>query len=180
MFSFNGNKIITTSGGGMLVSHRPKRTSTGPATWPPRPASRRRTTSTREIGYNYRLSNLLAAVGRGQLHDARREGRAPPRDQRVATADGLDDVAGIEFMPDAPYGEPTNWLTCITVDPAVFGVDREDIRQHLEQPTSKARPVWKPMHLQPVFAACPVLGGAVSQRAFEHGPLPAERIRDVR
>ena len=167
VFSFNGNKIITCGGGGALVAYDEALVARVRhlATQARDPAPHYQHS---DIGYNYRLSNLLAAVGRGQLHDldekvARR--RAINRRYR----EHLEGVAGIEFMPVAPHGEPTNWLTCITVEPSVFGVDREHLRQRLEACDIESRPTWKPMHLQPAFAGCPVIGGAVSERAFELG-----------
>ena len=165
--SFNGNKIITTSGGGAMV--------TDDAEW----ADKARWLSTQardpaphyqhsSIGYNYRLSNLLAALGRSQLSDLKRRvdiRRAHNNFYREA----LGDLPGVEFMPEAPGNRSTFWLTTFTIDPALAGVDREAIRLHLESLDIEARPVWKPMHLQPVFADCDVYGGAVSQRLFEHG-----------
>ncbi|MEO5837388.1 MAG: DegT/DnrJ/EryC1/StrS family aminotransferase [Acidimicrobiales bacterium] len=121
-----------------------------------------------DIGFNYRLSNLLAAVGRGQLQNLD-EKVARRRAINSRYRDHLEGVDGIEFMPVVPHGDSTNWLTCITVEPSVFGVDRESIRQRLELLDIESRPTWKPMHLQPAFAECSVVGGAVSQRAFELG-----------
>ncbi len=121
-----------------------------------------------EIGYNYRLSNLLAAVGRGQLRvlpervDARRR-------NFEAYRRALADVPGITFMPEAPWGRATRWLTVITVDRDLFGADREAIRLALEAENVEARPVWKPMHLQPVFRDCPVAGGSVAADLFARG-----------
>ena len=167
VFSFNGNKIITCGGGGALVGH-----DAGHIARARHLATQARDSAPHyqhsDIGYNYRLSNLLAAVARGQLSQlddkvARR--RSINRRYR----EHLEGVAGIEFMPVAPHGEPTNWLTCITVEAAEFGVDREVIRCRLEQCDIETRPTWKPMHLQPVFSDCPVVGGAVSERAFELG-----------
>ena len=166
VFSFNGNKIITTSGGGMLVSNR--------SDWVER--ARFLATQARDpaphyehshIGYNYRLSNLLAAVGRGQLRvlDQRVEAR---RANGQFYRDALT-VPGIAFMPEAPWGRSNGWLTCITVDPRAFGVDREEIRRHLEAQNVESRPVWKPMHLQPVFSGCRVRGGSVSAELFRDG-----------
>ena len=166
-FSFNGNKIITTSGGGMLVSDdgalidRARRLASQARD--PAPHYQHS-----EVGYNYRMSNLLAAVGRGQLQnlDLRvRQRRATNRFYRRAFA-GLP---GIECMPDAPYGRSNCWLTCITVDPEQFGATPDDLRLHLEQLNIEARPLWKPMHLQPVFADCAVRGGTVAVGLFEHG-----------
>ncbi|MCP4168940.1 MAG: pyridoxal phosphate-dependent aminotransferase [Chloroflexi bacterium] len=187
IFSFNGNKIITTSGGGMLVSedadfvaHARKL-----ATQARDPAPHYQHS---EIGYNYRLSNVLAGIGRGQLQVLA---------ERVTTKrrifdyyrQALGDLSGIRFMPEAPWGRSTRWLTVITVDPEQFGATREDIRLALETENIESRPVWKPMHLQPVFADCEVIGGAVSEWLFQHGLcLPSgssltendlERIMDV-
>ena len=166
VFSFNGNKIITTGGGGMLVSARKEWIDKARfyATQARDPAPHYQHT---HVGYNYRLSNLLAAVGRGQLRVL---------DERVARRRGNNAFyrealaePGIAFMPEASYGQSTSWLTCITVDPEAFGASREDIRTHLETRDIEARPVWKPMHLQPIFADCRVRGGAVAERLFERG-----------
>ena len=165
-FSFNGNKIITTSGGGMLVSNRGGLID----------RARHLATQARdaaphyehsEVGFNYRMSNLLAAVGRGQLTtlldrvERRRAIRA--RYERALRQLGLD------FLPEAGYGRSNAWLTCVTIDPALFGATRDDIRLHLESRNIESRPVWKPMHLQPVFRGCAVRGGAVSRELFERG-----------
>jgi len=166
-FSFNGNKIITTSGGGMLVSRN--------RDWVEH--ARKLSTQAREpaphyehveIGFNYRMSNLLAALGRAQLETL---------DERVATRrrirdryrELLDGVPGISFMPEAPYGTTNAWLTCVVVDPQAFGADREAVRLALEAEDIEARPLWKPMHLQPVFASHVSFGGEVSARLFERG-----------
>jgi pyridoxal phosphate-dependent aminotransferase EpsN len=167
VFSFNGNKIITTSGGGMLVSDDPSLVQRAKflATQARDPAPHYEHS---EIGYNYRMSNLLAALGRGQLRvlDDRVEAR---RANFQAYEDALAGLDGLEFMPEAEYGRCTRWLTCCIVDPERFGASREDIRLALEAEDIEARPVWKPMHLQPVFAGCRVVGGAVSERLFELG-----------
>jgi dTDP-4-amino-4,6-dideoxygalactose transaminase len=167
VFSFNGNKIITTSGGGMLVSddgdliaHARKL-----ATQARDPAPHYEHS---EIGYNYRLSNILAAIGVAQLEVL--EDRVQTRRRnfdyyRVALAD----LPGIEFMPEAPWGRHTRWLTCITVDPAAFGADREALRLTLEARGIEARPLWKPMHMQPVYARYEAVGGQVSEALFERG-----------
>jgi len=167
VFSFNGNKIITTSGGGMLVSND------GDAIT----RARFLATQAREsaphyehatIGYNYRMSNILAAIGCAQLEVL--EERVVARRaifERYRRA--LGDAPGITFMPEADYGRNTRWLTCITVDPERFGASREEIRLALEAENIEARPVWKPMHLQPVFRDCEVRGGAVSEGLFRDG-----------
>ena len=167
IFSFNGNKIITTSGGGMLVSDDESliRKARFLATQARDPAPHYQHS---EIGYNYRLSNVLAGIGRGQLEVLDR--RVDARRAVCAYYErAFADLPGFRFMPEAPWGRSTRWLTCITVDPAAFGADREAIRLALESENIESRPVWKPMHLQPVFADCPRYGGAVAEELFERG-----------
>ena len=166
-FSFNGNKIITTSGGGMLVSRRRDvveraRHLSAQARQPVAHYEHE------EVGYNYRLSNLLAAVGRGQLAglDAKVERR---RAVRAAYQTALAACPGVEFMPEASYGRSSGWLTCVTIDPARFGADREAVRLFLERRDIESRPVWKPMHLQPVFRQAEVCRGDVAATLFERG-----------
>jgi pyridoxal phosphate-dependent aminotransferase EpsN len=166
-FSFNGNKIITTSGGGMLVTRRRDI------------AERARHLATQarqpvphyeheEVGYNYRLSNLLAAIGRGQL--AGLDGKIARRREINATyRSALAGCAGLEFMPEAAYGRSNGWLTCLTIDAGAFGADREEVRRHLESRNIESRPVWKPMHLQPVFRGHAAIGGAVAEELFRTG-----------
>lgn len=167
VFSFNGNKIITTSGGGMLISDRPEWIDRARflATQARDPAPHYQHST---VGYNYRLSNLLAAVGRGQLRvlDQRVDRR---REVNQRYRDALGDLPGVAFMPEAEYGRCTFWLTCLTIDPHAFGADRDAVRMHLESLNIEARPVWKPMHLQPVFAAHRSFGGAVSEALFRDG-----------
>ena len=167
VFSFNGNKIITTSGGGMLVSYdralveRARFLATQARD--PQPHYEHST-----IGYNYRMSNLLAAVGRGQIRVL--EDRVAARRRNFETyREALGDLPGVRFMPEAGYGRGTRWLTCLTIDPDLFGATREDVRLALEAEDIEARPVWKPMHLQPVFAGCRVVDGKVSRELFEKG-----------
>ncbi len=167
VFSFNGNKIITTSGGGALVSND------GTAIERARfLASQARDEAPHyqhsTVGYNYRLSNLLAAVGRGQLR-VLQDRVAARRRNAHRYRQLLADLPGIELMPEARYGRSNRWLTCITVDPHRFGADRETVRLALEVEEIEARPVWKPMHLQPVFTGCRVRGGRVAERLFETG-----------
>jgi dTDP-4-amino-4,6-dideoxygalactose transaminase len=177
-FSFNGNKIITTSGGGMLVSHR-----RGIVERARHLATQARETAAhyehRDIGYNYRLSNLLAAVGRAQLQSLPdKVARRRVVNDRYRAA--LDAVPGIRFMPEAPYGRSNCWLTCISVSPALFGGTSEDIRLALDAENIEARPLWKPMHLQPVFSEQPMCGGAVSEALFDTGLcLPSGSTLDV-
>ena len=166
-FSFNGNKIITTSGGGMLVSH-----SAGLVERARYLASQAREPVVHyehaELGFNYRLSNLLAAVGRGQLRglDRRMSARQSIFEryrQAFATAPGL------EMMPLGTHVRPNYWLTCVTIDPKEFGVDREQVRLALEELDIESRPTWKPLHLQPLYKDADVVGGPVSEAVFERG-----------
>jgi pyridoxal phosphate-dependent aminotransferase EpsN len=167
VLSFNGNKIITTSGGGMLVSGEPALVDRARflATQARDPAPHYEHS---RVGYNYRLSNVLAAIGRGQLRSLpeRVAIRRAIFDRYVA---GLGDLPGISFMPEASYGRSNRWLTCVTIDPAQCRTDRETVRLALEADNIEARPVWKPMHMQPVFAGARMFGGAVSARLFRDG-----------
>lgn len=166
-YSFNGNKVITTSGGGMLVSadrvlveHARKL-----ATQARDPAPHYEHS---EIGYNYRLSNVLAAIGRGQLRVL--EQRVAARRRNFSYyRDALAPCEGITFMPEAAWGLHARWLTVVLIDPASFRATREDVRLALEAANIEARPLWKPMHLQPVFRAAEVMGGEVSEELFERG-----------
>jgi pyridoxal phosphate-dependent aminotransferase EpsN len=166
-FSFNGNKIITTSGGGMLVTEHGDlaRRARHLATQARDPAPHYEHS---EVGYNYRMSNLLAAVGRGQLR-----GLPEKVERRRANFDfyreSLGNLPGIEFMPEHPTGRSTRWLTCLTIDPDRFGATREDVRLALEAENIESRPVWKPMHLQPAFRGFRAVGGAVSEALFRDG-----------
>ena len=121
-----------------------------------------------EVGFNYRLSNLLAAVGRAQL-EVLSERLAARRQVNELYRELLADVPGISFMPEAGYGRSNCWLTCILVDPDTAGTDRESIRLALEAEDIEARPLWKPMHLQPVYRSAPSYGGSVSAALFERG-----------
>jgi dTDP-4-amino-4,6-dideoxygalactose transaminase len=167
VFSFNGNKIITTSGGGMLVSN--DRASVDKARFlatqarDPAPHYQHST-----IGYNYRMSNLLAAVGRGQLEviEERISARRKVFDYYHSA---LRDICGISFMPEAEYGLGNRWLTCVLIEPNDFGATREDVRLALEAENIESRPIWKPMHMQPVFKECRIRGGKVAEEIFDNG-----------
>lgn len=166
-FSFNGNKIITTSGGGMLASH--DKTLIDSARFLSQqardPAPHYEHTA---FGYNYRMSNILAAIGCGQLEmlDARVARRRAIHAHYRAQ---LGALPGLHFIDEMAYGKSNRWLTVMLVDEASFGVDRETIRRVLEKKNIEARPVWKPMHLQPVFAGAEMVGGAVSEALFRDG-----------
>jgi dTDP-4-amino-4,6-dideoxygalactose transaminase len=166
-YSFNGNKIITTSGGGMLASDDAELIAQARfLSQQARDAAPHYEHS--EIGFNYRMSNILAAVGRGQLTvlDKRVEAKRRVFEKYQAALNG---IAGLEFMPEAPYGQSNRWLTVILISPDQFGADRETVRLALEKENIEARPVWKPMHLQPVFEGRRCVGGSVAEDLFRRG-----------
>lgn len=167
VFSFNGNKVITTSGGGMLVSPHEEvtRHALKLATQAREPFPHY---EHQEIGYNYRMSNILAAIGRGQLQVLEEHVRARQRNFEFYK-EAVGDLPGIEFMPEAPWGRHSRWLTTLTIEPLEFGADREELRLALEAENIEARPVWKPMHLQPVFSAYECVGGEVADDLFRRG-----------
>jgi pyridoxal phosphate-dependent aminotransferase EpsN len=167
IFSFNGNKVITTSGGGMLVSDDAALIAKARklATQARDPAPHYEHS---EIGYNYRLSNVLAAIGRGQLRVLADRVAARRRNFDFYARE-LGGLPGVELMPEAPWGTHSRWLTCLTIDPAAFGADREALRLAFEEENIEARPVWKPMHLQPIFASHDSVGGEVAADLFERG-----------
>ncbi|MGC3996843.1 MAG: DegT/DnrJ/EryC1/StrS family aminotransferase [Anaeromyxobacter sp.] len=165
--SFNGNKLVTTSGGGALVT----------ATQPEAEHARFWSTQARdpgpayhhtELGYNYRLSNVLAAIGRGQLEvlNLRVAQRRAVFERYRA---GLADLPGLTPMPEPPWGRSTRWLSCFLVEPDQAGVTRDQLLAALEAVDVEARPLWKPMHLQPLHADCDRYGGEVSAALFERG-----------
>ena len=170
IFSFNGNKIVTTSGGGMLVSNdrefvEQARFLSAQAREPKIHYEHK------ELGYNYRMSNLLAAVGRGQL---------AVLDERVKTKQEIFDrynsalgvIEGIEFMPLASYGISNRWLTTLTIDEEKIGFNRDSVIAALEKENIESRPVWKPMHLQPLYEEFEYYlsnKGDISQRLFQDG-----------
>jgi dTDP-4-amino-4,6-dideoxygalactose transaminase len=166
-FSFNGNKIITTSGGGMLVSDDAELIE----------RARKLATQARDagphyehsqVGFNYRLSNISAGIGRGQLSAL--EDYVTARRRNFAFYErALAPLPGIAFQPEAPWGRHSRWLTAITIDPDEFGADRETVRLALADANIESRPVWKPMHQQPLFAGCEAIGGAVADTLFERG-----------
>jgi pyridoxal phosphate-dependent aminotransferase EpsN len=166
VFSFNGNKIITASSGGMLVSEDKKFVD----------KVRYWSTQAREpypyyehidIGYNYRMSNILAAIGRGQLEVL---------DERVRRKKEINLLyrkllkdAGVTFMPEPKFGKGNNWLTVILFQQHIINISPEELRLRLETENIESRPVWKPMHMQPVFAGCPYIGGNVAEEIFQTG-----------
>jgi dTDP-4-amino-4,6-dideoxygalactose transaminase len=168
IYSFNGNKIITTSSGGAMVSENEN--------WIKKArflATQARDAAPHyqhsEVGYNYRLSNISAGIGLGQLKviDERVRQRRANFDFYKA-AIGL--ISGVAFQPGVLSAFSNRWLTTIVIDSAkVGGVSREDIRLGLEKENIESRPLWKPMHLQPIFKEFPVYGGRVSESLFNEG-----------
>lgn len=166
IFSFNGNKIVTTSGGGMLVARDPALAKRAKHL-----ASQARAPAVHyeheELGFNYRLSGLLAGVGRAQLRklDAFVTRRRALYERYRA---GLQGIAGLQFMPEAGFGRSTRWLSCLTLDQAAKARPGQVI-DALSAANIEARPVWKPLHLQPVFRGAECVGRQVSERLFEQG-----------
>jgi pyridoxal phosphate-dependent aminotransferase EpsN len=167
VFSFNGNKIITATGGGMLVAQRQEWVEKA-RFWSTQARDPGRAYHHTEMGYNYRMSNVLAGIGRGQLEVLDERVR-----QRRAVAfryrDAFADLPGITLMPQAPYGLHTNWLSCFLVDPRGFGATRDDILRALHARDIEARPLWKPMHLQPLYEGCARYGGEVAEGLYQRG-----------
>lgn len=167
IYSFNGNKIITTSGGGMLVTDDPAIAQKARflATQARDPAPHYQHS---EVGYNYRLSNVLAGIGRGQLQVLEERVKARCHNFEIYRQ-ALEHLPGIAFMPEAAFGKATRWLSCLTLEPHLSGVTCEQLRLALAANQIESRPVWKPLHLQPIFQDCEVVGGEVSEALFAQG-----------
>ena len=169
-FSFNGNKIITTSGGGMLVSDNEEKIKKV-RFWSTQSRDEARHYQHSELGFNYRMSNVVAGIGRGQLKVL---------DQRVAKKKyifefykrELSNLDGVEFMPINDWNEPNYWLSVMILKGKVRPID---VMVALEEENIESRPVWKPMHMQPFFAKYDYIGGDVSEKIFENGVcLPSD------
>jgi pyridoxal phosphate-dependent aminotransferase EpsN len=167
VFSFNGNKIITTSGGGMLAAKD--------RAWVDQ--ARKWSTQSREpvpwyehteVGYNYRLSNVLAGIGRGQLA-VLADRVAARRAVAARYIEAFADLPGITVMPEAPWSHSTRWLSVFTIDAAALGTTRDELMAALAHHDIEARPVWKPLHVQPIFAAYRCHGGRVAEELFASG-----------
>ncbi len=166
--SFNGNKIMTTSGGGALVctTKEEKQRTIFYATQARDNAPHYQHT---HIGYNYRLSNICAGIGRGQML-VLDEFIARRREINALYRELMKEVEGVSFLKNPSDDFDSNhWLTCVLIDEAVAGFSREDLRLALEAAKIESRPLWKPMHLQPVFADAPYYGDGVSERLFDCG-----------
>lgn len=164
IFSFNGNKIITTSGGGMLVSNNEEKVAKV-RFWATQARDPARHYQHSELGFNYRMSNVVAGIGRGQLKVL---------DQRVAKKKyifefykrELEELEGVQFMPVNEWNKPNYWLSCIMLSGKVRPLD---IMETLETENIESRPIWKPMHMQPFFAEYDFIGDDVSEKIFENG-----------
>lgn len=167
ILSFNGNKIITTSGGGMLVSNNRQHIE----------KARFLATQARDnaphyqhshIGYNYRMSNVLAGIGRGQLKvlEKRVEQRRAIFNRYFKE---FGTLSGIQFQPELKGSRSNRWLSALTIDPQAAGTNREELRLALEEDNIESRPLWKPMHMQPVFKDAPAYINGVSEELFETG-----------
>ena len=170
IFSFNGNKIITTSGGGMLVSDNEERIQKV-RFWSTQARDKARHYQHSEIGYNYRMSNIVAGIGRGQLRVL---------DQRISKKKyifeyykrELGQLDGVDFMPINHWNEPNYWLSCITLSGKVRPLD---IIEALDRENIESRPIWKPMHMQPIFEDFDFVGKGVSEKIYENGVcLPSD------
>ncbi|WHH61717.1 aminotransferase class I/II-fold pyridoxal phosphate-dependent enzyme [Petroclostridium sp. X23] len=170
VFSFNGNKIITTSGGGMLISNNQEKIAKV-RFWATQSRDPARHYQHSELGFNYRMSNIVAGIGRGQLKIL---------DQRVAKKKNIFEfykreiggLEGVQFMPINEWNEPNYWLSCLALSGRVKPLD---IMEALEEENIESRPIWKPMHMQPFFAEYDYVGGHVSRNLFENGVcLPSD------
>ena len=170
VFSFNGNKIITTSGGGMLVSNNEEKIKKV-RFWSTQSRDAARHYQHSELGFNYRMSNVVAGIGRGQLKVL---------EQRVDKKKyifefykrELGSLEGVEFMPINDWNEPNYWLSVMTLNGSVRPLD---VMEALEKENIESRPVWKPMHMQPFFAEYDYVGSDVSEKLFENGVcLPSD------
>lgn len=164
IFSFNGNKIITTSGGGMLVSDDEERIAKV-RFWSTQARDKARHYEHSELGYNYRMSNVLAGIGRGQLKVLDRR-LAQKKHIFEFYKENLSHLEGLEMMPVNDWNEPNFWLSCITLSGKVKPLE---ILEALERENIESRPIWKPMHMQPFYRDCDFIGSGVSQKIFEQG-----------
>lgn len=166
-FSFNGNKIITTTGGGMLVS--PDRNWTDRARfWSQQAREPGVGFEHSDLGYNYRLSNVLAGIGRGQLR-VLDERVARRREIAFEYQRALEPLGGFELMPQAPWGLHTNWLSCFLVDEDALGCSRDSLIERLATADIESRPVWKPMHRQELYKGADCVGGSVADDLSRRG-----------
>lgn len=168
ILSFNGNKMITTSGGGALVC-RTEEEAKKVKFYATQARDNAPHYQHSKIGYNYRMSNICAGIGRGQMHILD-EHIARRREIHAIYTDLLKDIVGVTVMQNPGNSYQANfWLTCILVDPEQAGKTREDIRLAMDAANIETRPLWKPLHLQPVFEQSPFYGNGTSERLFDIG-----------
>jgi pyridoxal phosphate-dependent aminotransferase EpsN len=167
VFSFNGNKIITTTGGGMIVARRQEWVDKAQF-WATQARDPGLAYEHSEMGYNYRISNVLAGIGRGQLQVL---GLRVQQRRAIAFRyrDAFADLPGLSLMPQAAYALHTNWLSCFLIDEQKFGCSRDELIRVLDAADIESRPVWKPMHLQPLYASCEHYGGEVAEDLYRRG-----------
>jgi dTDP-4-amino-4,6-dideoxygalactose transaminase len=167
ILSFNGNKIITTTGGGMVVT-RDATALDRMRKW----ANQSREPAVEylhhEVGYNYRMSNVLAAIGRGQLR-VLPDRVAARRAVAERYAQGLAELDGVQLLPEMPWGTHTRWLSVIRIDPAHYDVTPRDVVAALDRLDIEVRPVWRPMHTQPLFREAPYFGGDQAEALYASG-----------
>lgn len=170
IFSFNGNKIITSSGGGMLVSNDKQGISKAKF-WATQSRDAARHYQHSELGYNYRMSNIVAGIGRGQLK-VLNERVEKKRAIYQFYKEKLSDITAIQFMPENEWDYSNHWLSCIQLDRSI---SPEYIMDILEQDNIESRPIWKPMHLQPYFTGCDYIGSQFAEELFNTGVcLPSD------
>jgi len=170
IFSFNGNKIITTSGGGMIVSDK-EESIQKVKFWSTQSRDKARYYQHSELGFNYRLSNVLAGIGRGQLRILKLRVDKKKYIFEFYKRE-LADIDDIIMMPINEWNEPNYWLSCMLLNGKVRP---SDIILALENENIEARPIWKPMHIQPFFAGCDFIGEGVAEKLFENGVcLPSD------
>jgi pyridoxal phosphate-dependent aminotransferase EpsN len=167
IFSFNGNKVITTAGGGMLFARDPAHARKA-LFWATQARDAGVAYEHSEVGFSYRMSNVLAAIGRAQL-EVLEERVQRRREIAFRYRDAFADLPGLSFMPECDYGRHTRWLSSFLIEPAETGARRDDLIAALDRADIEARPVWKPMHLQPLYRDTERYGGAVAEDLFERG-----------
>jgi dTDP-4-amino-4,6-dideoxygalactose transaminase len=170
IFSFNGNKIITSSGGGMLVSDYEDKIDKV-RFWATQSRDKARHYQHSELGFNYRMSNIVAGIGRGQLKVLEERVKKKKYIFEFYKRE-LGELDGVEIMPINEWDEPNYWLSCITLNGKVRPLD---VMEALEKENIESRPIWKPMHMQPFFAEYDFVGDGVSEKIFENGVcLPSD------
>jgi pyridoxal phosphate-dependent aminotransferase EpsN len=167
VFSFNGNKIITTSGGGMLMC-RDEADAQRARFWATQARDDAPHYQHSQIGYNYRMSNIVACIGRGQL-EVLTQRIERKREIFEWYRSIFSSIPGVSMMPEPPGAQCNYWLSCVVIDEKQAGFSAEQLRLAFEADTIESRPLWKPMHLQPVFAQCKAMLNGIAQHLFEQG-----------